>query len=127
MPKVEHVAIVDDDAITRAALARLLNAHDIDCRVYASADEFLAALPTHTPDCLVVDVEMPAMTGLELRRELSRLGARIPTIVMTGHDSDSYRNQSRQLGVSAYLLKPMDSNALIAAIDSAVAPGGGNA
>jgi FixJ family two-component response regulator len=122
MPKGGHVAIVDDDASTRAALMRVLNARGIDCRVYASADDFLAALPSYTPDCLVVDLEMPDMTGRELQRELARLGARIPTIVMTGHDSSSRRDQCRLLGVSAYLLKPMQSAELIAAIGSAVWP-----
>src|SRR5215475_9372517 len=112
MPTGGHVAVVDDDASMRAGLARLLNAHAIDCRVYASAEEFLAALPTRAPDCLVVDLEMPGMTGLELQRELERRGTRFPTVVITGHDSEIHRHQCGELGVSAYLVKPMQPDAL---------------
>ena len=77
--------------------------------------------PQGTPECLIVDVEMPDMTGLELQRELSRLGAAIPTIVITGRDS--YRDQCRVLGASAYLLKPVAAAELMSAIDCAVGPG----
>jgi len=78
-----HVAIVDDDASTRAALAQLLAAHKIDCRTYPLARAFLAALPSAMPFCLIVDVNMPEMTGLDLQRELLQLGIHIPTIVIT--------------------------------------------
>ena len=78
-----HVAIVDDDASMRVALARLLAVHKIDCRTYPSARAFLASLPSAMPICLILDVDMPEMTGLDLQRELLRLSVQIPTIVIT--------------------------------------------
>ncbi len=118
MPDAGFVAVVDDDAVARAAVARLLRAHGIECRLYASAGDFLAALPAGAPDCLIVDVEMPDMNGMDLQRELSRLGAAIPTIMVTGRHS--YRDQCRVLGASAYLLKPVGTEQLISAIGAVV-------
>ena len=77
-----HVVVVDDDASLRQALARLLAMHKIDCRTYPSARAFLTALPSAMPDCLIVDVNMPEITGLDLQRELLKLGVHIPTIVI---------------------------------------------
>jgi DNA-binding response OmpR family regulator len=74
------------------------------------------------PDCLIVDLNMPYMSGVELQRELLRLEARIPTIVVTARDDKSYRDQCRVLGAMAYLVKPVSPDALIAAINSAVRP-----
>jgi FixJ family two-component response regulator len=106
----------------RKALAGLLSAHGIDARTYGSARDFLEALPSGMPDCLIVDLNMPYMSGLELQRELLRVGARIPTIVVTARDDKSYRDQCRGLGAMAYLVKPVSPDALIAAINSAARP-----
>jgi FixJ family two-component response regulator len=114
-----HVAIVDDDASTRIALERLLAAHKIDCRTYPSARAFLAALPSATPVCLIVDVNMPEMTGLDLQRELLKLGVHIPTIVITAIEDEIVAAGAASLGAEALLLKPMNCEALMAAISSA--------
>jgi CheY-like chemotaxis protein len=79
-----HVAIVDDDASTRRALARLLRMRGIDGESYPSALAFLEAFPSRMPDCLIVDVNMPEMTAIELQRELLNRDDRIPNIVITG-------------------------------------------
>jgi FixJ family two-component response regulator len=89
MQRSGYIAIVDDDAPIREALARLLRAHGIKSRSYPSARAFLKALPSDMPDCLIVDINLPEMTGLELQRELLNLGIHIPTIVITGVDEES--------------------------------------
>jgi FixJ family two-component response regulator len=122
MPQARYVAIVDDDDDVRSGLARLLHAHGVDARSYSSARDFLEALPYGMPDCLIVDVNMPHMSGLELQRELLHLDARIPTIVVTACDDKSYRDQCRVLGAMAYLVKPVSPDALIAAISSTARP-----
>lgn len=115
-----HVAIVDDDTSVRVALARLLAVHKIDCRTYPSAPAFLAALPSAMPACLIVDVNMPEMTGLDLQRELLKLGVDIPTIVITAVEDESIAASATSLGAEAFLFKPMSREALMAAINSAV-------
>jgi len=111
-----YLALVDDDASAREALADMLRACGIACRTFESAVEFLTALPASPPDCLIVDLEMPGLNGLELQRELSRRGFHIRTVVITGRDSESYREQCRELGAAAYLVKPVGREALMAAI-----------
>jgi len=115
-----HVAIVDDDASTRTALARLLRVNRIDCRTYPSARAFLLALPLRTPDCLIVDVNMPDMTGLDLQRELLKLGVHVPTIVITAIDDQLISDSARSLGAEAFLAKPVGQDALMAAINLTV-------
>jgi CheY-like chemotaxis protein len=115
-----YVAIVDDDAAVRQALTTLLRAHGVDTRTYASGPDFLAALPCGVPGCLIADVNMPEMTGLELQAELARRGLRIPTIVITASDNKSYRDKCHALGTVAYFRKPVESATLIAAITSSL-------
>jgi FixJ family two-component response regulator len=115
------VAIVDDDLAVRKGLARLLGASAIRARSFASAREFLDSLPAEVPECLIVDLQMPEMTGLELQGELTRLGARIPTIVITAHNELGLRERCLAAGAAAYLIKPLDGTQLLSSIDSAVA------
>jgi FixJ family two-component response regulator len=114
------IAIVDDDAGVRRALARLLRAFRFDPVTYGSAEEFLASLRGRVPDCLLVDLQMPDMNGLELQQHLARASVRIPTVVITAHDRPGMRERCRSAGATAYLLKPLDEDALFAAIDSAI-------
>lgn len=123
MPKAQtgFVAIVDDDSAVRKGLARLLGACAIRARSFASAREFLESLSGEVPECLIVDLQMPEMTGLELQGELTRLGARIPTIVITAHNERGLRERCLAAGAAAYLVKPLDGTLLLSSIDSAVA------
>src|SRR5262245_4588416 len=116
MRRSGHVAILDDDASTRVALARLLRVHGIDSRGYPSARAFLAALPSAMPYCLIVDVNMPGTTGLDLQRELLKLGAHIPTIVITAVEDESIA-EAASLGAAAFLTKPLDHDMLIGTIN----------
>src|SRR6516165_11121760 len=118
MQQSGYVAIVDDDASMREALARLLRVHGINSRNYPSARAFLEDLPSHMPDCLIVDVNMPDMTGIELQRELLNRGVRIPTIVITGSNDKSIAASAASLGAAAFLPKPLVPDALVAAITS---------
>jgi FixJ family two-component response regulator len=114
-----RVAIVDDDAAVRKALARLIRARKFCPQTYGSAREFLASLGDGAPECLVVDLQMPEMNGLDLQYHLVRTGIRIPTIVITAHNEPGFRERCRGAGAVAYLLKPLDQALLIAAISAA--------
>jgi FixJ family two-component response regulator len=122
MPKTltRFVAVVDDDSGVRRALCRLLGASTIQAQSFASAREFLDSLGSGVPDCLILDLQMPEMTGLELQRELVRLGARIPTIVITAHNESGLRERCLAAGAAAFLVKPLNSTELLASISSAV-------
>jgi FixJ family two-component response regulator len=113
------IAIVDDDPAVLKALARLLRARALEARTYASAREFLKVLHEDLPECLIVDLQMPDMTGLELQRHLSRSGLRIPTIVITAHNEAGARERCESAGAVAFLAKPLQDTSLLAAIRTA--------
>jgi FixJ family two-component response regulator len=113
------VAIVDDDPSVLKALARLLRTSSCDTKTYRSGQEFLDSLQYGVPACLVVDLQMPEMTGLDLQHHLKRSGIRIPTIIITAHDELATRQLCNAAGAHAYLLKPLQGPALIAAINAA--------
>jgi FixJ family two-component response regulator len=113
------IAIVDDDPSVLKALARLLRARALEVRTYTSARDFLTALPEGLPECLIVDLQMPEMTGLELQRHLTRSGVQIPTIVITAHNEAGARERCESAGAAAFLSKPLQDTSLLAAIDDA--------
>jgi FixJ family two-component response regulator len=119
-----RVAIVDDDAAVRRGLARLLRASSFDPVTYGSGAEFLDSLDARLPECLIVDLQMPEMTGLELQQHLVKAGIRIPTIVITAHDGLGTRERCRSAGAVAYLLKPLQGGPLISAINAATGRAG---
>jgi FixJ family two-component response regulator len=114
------IAIVDDDPSVLKALTRALRVRAFQTRTYGSAKEFLTALPGGMPDCLIVDLQMPEMTGLELLQHLARNEIRIPTIVITAHADTGFSERCRSAGAGAFLLKPLQNAALFAAIEAAV-------
>jgi FixJ family two-component response regulator len=113
------IAIVDDDPSVLRALKRLLNAHSYRAETYESARQFLSSLAGGLPQCLIVDLQMPEMTGLELQKHLTQNGIRIPTIIITAHDEAGARERCESAGAIAFLPKPLRDTALIAAIDAA--------
>ncbi|HUL86672.1 MAG TPA: response regulator [Pseudolabrys sp.] len=117
-----QVAILDDDASVRKALVRLFETSRYQVKAYASAGDFLATLDQNMPECIVADLQMPNMTGLELLSYLKRGRIDIPTIIITAFDEPTTRAQCISAGASAYLLKPVRKTALIAAIDDAIKP-----
>jgi FixJ family two-component response regulator len=113
------IAVVDDDPSVLKALTRLLRIRSFGAKTYGSALEFLATLPGEAPDCLIVDLQMPGMSGLELHQYLTGRGIHIPTIIITAHDEGNARQRCESAGAAGYLLKPIDDAALLEAIDKA--------
>ena len=109
---------MDDDPAVLKALSRLLRSRSFRTRTYGSGREFLAALQTDIPDCLIVDLQMPDMNGVELQQHLVRNGIDIPTILITAH-SDAVLH-SHDGGFVSRLRKPLQEEALFNAIDKAV-------
>ena len=114
-----RIAVVDDDAAVRKALARLLIANGFQTETFASAQNFLDSLTERRPDCVVADLQMPEMTGLEL---LLHLGARtpVPMIIMTAFNEAGLRERCAAAGARAYLVKPLRGQALVSAIVDAL-------
>ncbi len=110
------VAVVDDEESIRKSLRRLFLAADLDAVVYASGQEFLDSLRGRQPDCLVLDLQMPGLTGLEVQRALTGIGPRFPTIIITAHDEPETRARCLAAGVAAYLCKPLHDEMLLDAI-----------
>ena len=111
-----RIAIVDDEESIRKALTRLFRFADYRAEAFVSAADFLASLSERTPDCVVVDLQMPGMTGLELLKHLSRLPTPPPVIVITADDAQRTRDECKALGTKHYLRKPVDSAALLASV-----------
>lgn len=116
-----RIAVIDDDHSVRKALQRLLRSVNLDADAYGSGREFLDALVGARPDCLVLDLQMPEMNGLELQQRLAESGIHLPVVVITGHDEPGMRTQSLAAGASTYLRKPLDDKVLLEAIRKAIA------
>jgi FixJ family two-component response regulator len=114
------IAIVDDDPSVLKALGRSLRVRTHQTKAYGSAREFLASLPEGLPQCLILDIQMPEMTGLELHVYLTCRGVHIPTIIITSHADPVVRQRLESAGVVAFLTKPLQNATLFAAIDTAL-------
>lgn len=110
---------MDDDPSVLKALARLLRTRDLRPRTFTSARDFLAALPDGQPECLIVDLQMPDMDGLELQHQLIHDGVHIPTIVITAHNNSGVRERCSSMGAFAFLSKPLQDTLLLATINEA--------
>ena len=117
---------MDDDPSVLKALRRSLRIRGFDAKTHGSAQDFLASLPDGLPECLIVDIQMPEMTGLELHHYLTRRDIRIPTIIITAHDDPIVRERAESAGVIAVLSKPLQRVSLFAAIDAALGNEGGS-
>jgi FixJ family two-component response regulator len=116
------VAVVDDEEAVRIALRRLLRSAGLDVETFSSGAEFLESMKGHQPDCVVLDLHMPQLGGFAVQARLAEAGIRLPTVVITGHDTDEARARALAGGAAAYLRKPVDDQALLAAIEAAQAP-----
>jgi two-component system response regulator FixJ len=110
------VHIVDDDDAVRQSLAFLLGTAGIPVRLYESAGSFVAALPGVKGGCVITDVRMPGMTGLELLRELGAKQASLPTIVITGHGDISLAVEAMKAGAVDFIEKPFEEEAILRAV-----------
>jgi FixJ family two-component response regulator len=113
------IAVIDDDESVRKALGRLLRAANLGAETFASGREFLDSLSSHVPDCIVLDLHMPGMNGLDVQHQLSRSGLQVPVVVITGHDEPQARADCRSAGAATYLLKPLDDEVLLDAVHQA--------
>lgn len=110
---VPCVAVVDDDASVRRALTRLLQSAEFYVVTYASAAEFLDKAPSSDPACLILDIHLGGMTGLELLSRLRESGNNLPVVLITAHDDAQTREAAAQAGCTAYFRKPLDAKALL--------------
>jgi FixJ family two-component response regulator len=121
-----YVAVVDDDQSFARALERLFRASGFGVHTYLSAESFLDSTALPQPDCLVLDIQLGAMSGLDLQRRLGELGSQAPIIFVTAHDSPVIRTEAEQGGCAAFFHKPVPPKLLLAAINKAIKPGCGN-
>ena len=119
-----QISVVDDDPSFRDSMRRLLKSLDYDVAVFPSAAEFLTSSKLTVTACLVADIHMPEMTGIELYGRLIETGHAIPTILVTAYPDDVVRERMLTLGVDCYLAKPLVEAVLIDCLRSAVARGG---
>lgn len=114
------VFVVDDDEAVRDGLCELFAAEGIPVRAFASAEEFVAAGVSDHPGCVVLDIQMPGMTGIELQSELVRQGAAIPIIVITGQGDVPKAVATLKAGAIDFIEKPFDPAALLQAVGQAL-------
>lgn len=115
------VCIVDDDPSVRRALGRLIRSFGFDVALFGSGRECLHESAIDRAACLVLDVSMPDMDGFELHLQLQSNGRSVPTVFVSAHDDERYRQQARAVGGIAFLSKPCDESLLRDAIDEAIA------
>lgn len=115
-----HVAVVDDEEIVRNALGRLLRCLGFEVTAHASGAAFLDTLTTRTPDCLLLDVNMPALDGFGVIAELRRREVPVPIVLMTGYDTPEIRERATSVQAGAFLRKPLDADDLVASIERAI-------
>jgi FixJ family two-component response regulator len=115
------IAVVDDEESVRKALSRLMGTAGYDVKTFESGDAFLACVAAQrAPDCLVLDLHMPGLSGFDVQARLARTTPAIPIVVITGHDIPEAGERVLAAGASAYLRKPVDGQVLLDAVASAI-------
>ena len=112
------VVLIDDDAGERTALDRVLKAGGFAAATYASAEEFVASPPIEHPVCLVLDVHLEGMSGLDLQELLKAEGSRVPVIIITASDDKRTRERAAEAGCIAFLRKPFEGRRLLDVVRS---------
>ena len=118
--KTKLVAIVDDDDSMRSALHGLLQSADVPAQAFASAEEFLSSGQQHQIACLIADIRMPGMSGLELQAQLNTQRCRIPIIFITAHGDEKMRMQALRAGAVEFMAKPFNDEALLESVRAAL-------
>jgi len=119
-PQAALIAIVDDDPWVRKSLERLIKAEGFRARTFASAEEFMEAGDYHETACLILDLRLLGMSGLELQHHLVIEQDRIPIVFVSAHDEPETRDNAMQAGAIAFLSKPFNDDALVDAVRSVV-------
>jgi FixJ family two-component response regulator len=115
------VVVVDDDAGILKSVSRLLACHGIESRTFASAEALLKSDSVQTATCLLLDIHLGGISGIELQRRLAASGSKLPVIFMTASDDEATHNEAMDAGCIAYLHKPFAQDVLLNAISEAVA------
>jgi FixJ family two-component response regulator len=123
MPKAPLISIVEDDQFFRDSMRRLMRSLGYHVEAFPSAADFLASPRLIETTCLIADVHMPAMTGIELYRHLIKTGYTIPTIIVTAYPDEVDRARALSDGVVCYLHKPVDERHLIRCLRAALESG----
>jgi two-component system response regulator FixJ len=120
MPPSNLVHVIDDDDAMRDSLEFLLRAAKIDVRTYDSATAFLNAIPDGAAGCVITDVRMPGLSGIDLLRQLKARGSTIPVIVITGHGDIQLAVEAMKIGAFDFLEKPFGDEALLVSVRAAI-------
>ena len=120
MPLSNLVHVIDDDDAMRDSLEFLLRSADIEVRTYDSASAFLKGMPDGATGCVITDVRMPGLSGIDLLRELRARGSTMPVIVVTGHGDIQLAVEAMKIGAADFLEKPFDDEALLESVKSAI-------
>src|ERR1700735_4801782 len=118
--KAKMRTIVDDDELMRSALQGMLKSVGLPSQAFASAEEFLKSGEYQNTGCLIADIRMPGMSGLELQAKLNAEQCRIPTIFITAHGDTKMRMQALRAGAVEFLAKPFDDEALLGSVRAAL-------
>ena len=118
------IYVIDDDASVRKAFGRLLRSASLEAETFASAEEFLSSPKQEENACIIIDIQMPGVTGLDLLERLALERIRIPVIAVSAQDDEETREHARELGAVSFYRKPIDDQALLDAIWWAIAKGG---
>jgi FixJ family two-component response regulator len=121
-PKIQVLSLVEDDASVRKAAARLIRSFGFRVDVFASGEEFLSRESLGNTSCLVLDVQMPGMNGLQLQSHLAAAGYHIPIIFITAYPDERIRDRALEAGAVAFLTKPFGEEALLKGIRAALKP-----
>jgi FixJ family two-component response regulator len=114
------IAVVDDDPSVRQGLQRLIRSVGWKAETFASAQEFLARPPTEAPSCLVLDLQLPDLSGLDLQKRMAEVGLETPIVFLTGHGNIPASVQAMKAGAVEFLTKPVDEQDLLRAIQEAI-------
>jgi FixJ family two-component response regulator len=123
LPKAPLISIVEDDEFFRASMRQLIRSLDYTVETFPLAADFLASNHLRGTACLIADIHMPAMTGIELNARLIEEGYKIPTVLVTAYPDETTRAQALKDGIVCYLAKPFDDNDLLDCVRKAVERG----
>jgi FixJ family two-component response regulator len=119
MLKIPLISIVDDDDALRSSLENLMLSTGLRAQGFSSAEEFLRSNQVHDTGCLILDVRLRSMNGLELQSEMIAAGSHVPIIFITAHEDDGRRRRALEAGALAFLYKPFFEGELLSAINAA--------
>jgi FixJ family two-component response regulator len=123
LPMVAVISVIDDDASVRAATNNLLSSHGYLVHTFASAEDFLQSALVASSSCVIADVQMPAMSGLDLLTHMRNEGYNAPFIFITAFPDESVRVRAFKAGAACFLAKPFGGPALIGCVEAALSPG----